>query len=270
MKRKGFTLIELLVVIAIIAMLVSILLPSLASAKEQAKTVICLTNLRGVGSATAMYLSQHRDTVTPSYSYFNDGTQTSWLHMMSHADTLSVPVQEQLEVTPEDNLARCPSEITELGEWTPLAGTSWNSIDRGRTFRDNKERMKVWEAVEKDSSGDETYIMSSYGISGGNVESNMFRGHRDLPHKHINRWNSKSVKMSDFSVSPSLVIDLHDGARDHLSSADWVSARHNRGQTTNVMFFDAHAETLQTDDIASTHRSDGEDWWKARPSFSYK
>jgi len=56
----GFTLIELLVVVAIIALLMSILLPSLKKAREQAKRTVCASNLHQIGVGLKMYASDHK------------------------------------------------------------------------------------------------------------------------------------------------------------------------------------------------------------------
>ncbi|MGB0714518.1 MAG: type II secretion system protein [Phycisphaerae bacterium] len=60
-KRSGFTLIELLVVIAIIGLLVSILLPSMSRAREQARMTKCLANMRGMGQSAFTFANNHND-----------------------------------------------------------------------------------------------------------------------------------------------------------------------------------------------------------------
>jgi len=62
-SRRGFTLIELLVVVAIIALLMALLLPSLGRARQQAKTVRCAAQLRGVGQMVSIYASQYNDAL---------------------------------------------------------------------------------------------------------------------------------------------------------------------------------------------------------------
>ena len=68
---NGFTLIELLVVVAIIALLISILLPSLGRARGQAQKVVCASRMRQMGMAVFLYATEYDQWLTPG-SYFGN------------------------------------------------------------------------------------------------------------------------------------------------------------------------------------------------------
>lgn len=78
-KSFAFTLIELLVVVAIISILASLLLPALKNAKESAKKVVGMNNLRQVGLACKMYGQNNNETMP------DDGVWVSWSGELLHS-----------------------------------------------------------------------------------------------------------------------------------------------------------------------------------------
>ncbi|MBI4026666.1 MAG: prepilin-type N-terminal cleavage/methylation domain-containing protein [Verrucomicrobia bacterium] len=72
-KRKAFTLIELLVVVAIISILGALLMPSLKEARESARSVLCINNLRQLATANLMYLDDNEGRFQPSTTTITPG-----------------------------------------------------------------------------------------------------------------------------------------------------------------------------------------------------
>lgn len=84
MKRHAFSLIELLVVVAIIAVLISVLLPSLSRARKQSKTLLCMSNLRQLSHGWHMYADENHDVSLPGrYAKETGGTDNpaNWYYI---------------------------------------------------------------------------------------------------------------------------------------------------------------------------------------------
>jgi prepilin-type N-terminal cleavage/methylation domain-containing protein/prepilin-type processing-associated H-X9-DG protein len=96
LRWTAFTLIELLVVIAIIALLMGVLLPSLSRARQQARKIACLSNLRQMGIALETYLPDAEYRLPPSSCHIQ-GPNDHWLHVLAR-------------YTREQLLFRCPSD----------------------------------------------------------------------------------------------------------------------------------------------------------------
>ena len=71
-RPPGFTLMELLVVMGIIAALAAMLLPAMARVRRHARTVVCLSNLRQLGTAFQMYVNQNNGKAFVAYGHFDN------------------------------------------------------------------------------------------------------------------------------------------------------------------------------------------------------
>lgn len=233
---RAFTLIELLVVIAIIAILVAVLLPSLTGAKDAAKTLACLANLRALGQADALYSGDHRDYLFPGGYRLNVGLNQSdpselhWPVILQDLKLLSAPTSDTPgQIAGEGSVLRCPSGTEKIRPW----GWSWGS-----------GRGQAWEMYTSDG---QRVMHSWYGANGEDwncyaFPHSKFRGgNRQYGYMH------RRDRMND--QPPSVVVGLSEGPSLHQHQAHRISAMHGRGTRTNVVYLDAHARSVPLTDV---------------------
>lgn len=121
--RQAFTLIELLVVIAIIALLLSIIIPSLKLAKEHARNLICKSNLKTFGIAGTAYLSDNDEKFTSSFvNLYAEGVVLSGSSCQWHNKDLS-PWETPANAGPlwnyieNPDVLLCPTFVTVQKRW---------------------------------------------------------------------------------------------------------------------------------------------------------
>jgi len=241
---RGFTLVELLVVIGIIALLVSILLPTLSRAREQAKNVQCLSNLRQMGNAVTMYASAWRGWGVPHMQgrILNGNIATrDWRGNPSFKQFLGLPSQRIYVGNPPALTINWPLKMhCPNSTRPPLSGDTQGMSDIQYSYGYNTTNMYV-----------------EYDGNGTGLANILFRG---MKMSRVRRSSDKMmfVDAVDWNItwqgSNYFMDPKKPNANDHRTDAknnNYIAYRHSRKwDRINITFWDGHAENKRRNEVA--------------------
>ena len=239
---RAFTLIELLVVIAIISVLASLLLPALGAAKQKARVTVCLSNLRQIGTAIAMYANDNEDNLVAFELNKKNGAQyqRGWPTLLVKGGLAEAEWSPTYyDMATGNSIFRCPDGLPEV-------------YTIGPSSRDDPEGAKAWPFPYESSSGTK-YIHCWYGMNASAGRPNRWPFTR-LPMDATG--STTPVKHTAAAQMPRMPV-VYDGFWMHNGKDERINARHNRNTRSNVLFFDNSAATFNTFAIPSVDDKGG-------------